>query len=205
MRILVASGNHHKFREISAILQVPHVRLFSLKDLPNAPAVEETGTTFEANAVLKAATLARFARCWTLADDSGLEVEHLGGEPGVWSARYAGLPTNDAANNAKLLGRMAGVADRRARFRCAIALADPAGDARTVSGACPGHLLTAPRGTHGFGYDPLFVPDGYDQTFAELDAAIKNRISHRARALAAALEAWGGILTAEPPAWGACD
>ncbi len=197
MKVLVATGNRHKFREIRAILRVPHMQLFSLWEVADPPEVVEDGATFEENAVLKAAALARFTGCWTLADDSGLEVDCLGGEPGVWSARYAGLPTNDGANNARLLARMGDVTDRGARFRCVIALADPGGVAQTVSGACPGRVLTALRGTHGFGYDPLFVPDGHDQTFAELDSSIKNRISHRARALDAALRAWAGFLATE--------
>ena len=201
MKILVATGNRHKFAEISAIFAVPHVQLCGLHEFENAPVVEENGLTFESNAILKASVLARFTGGWALADDSGLEVEHLGGEPGVWSARYAGLPCNDSANNVKLLSRMNGVEDRKAQFRCVIALSDPAGASRTVSGACPGRLLTAPRGAHGFGYDPLFVPDGHDQTFAELDIGVKNRISHRAMALQAALLAWGQVLADDPATW----
>lgn len=201
MKLLVATGNRHKFQEIAAILQVPHLQIVGLREIPDAPVVEEDGLTFEANAVLKAATLARHSGYWTLADDSGLEVGCLGGEPGVWSARYAGLPSDDAANNAKLLARMNGVGDRSARFRCVIALSDPAGRSRTVAGVCSGRLLTSPRGTHGFGYDPLFVPDGYELTFAELDVSIKNRISHRAQALDLALSAWGKMLGLAPLCW----
>lgn len=201
MKILVATGNRHKFQEISAILQVPHLQLLGLREVPDAPVVEEDGLTFEANAVLKAATLARFSGCWTLADDSGLEVDYLRGEPGVWSARYAGLPSNDAANNAKLLARMDGVKDRAARFRCVIALSDPSGESRTVAGVCSGRLLNSPRGLHGFGYDPLFLPDGYDLSFAELDVSIKNRISHRAQALQMALSTWGRMFSLAPACW----
>ena len=202
MKLLIATGNRHKLQEISAILKVPHLQLLGLADIAGAPGVEEDGDTFEFNAVKKASILARFAGCWTLADDSGLEVQALDGAPGVWSARFAGLPGNDAANNAKLLAAMQGVANRRAQFRCVIALSDPSGTSRTVTGACPGALLGAPRGHAGFGYDPLFVPDGYDLTFAELDAATKNRISHRAIALATALAEWGDFLAGEPAAWG---
>ncbi len=202
MKVLIATGNRHKFQEIQAILGVLPLRLIPLSELPGAPGVEEDGDTFEANASKKAFTLARFAGCWTLADDSGLEVEVLGGAPGVWSARYAGLPSNDQANNMKLLSAMDGKTDRRARFRCVIALADPAGNVRTVAGACPGKLLLGPRGGAGFGYDPLFVPDGHDVTFAELDSATKNRISHRAQALGAAMRAWGSFLAGEPEQWG---
>ena len=202
MKLLIATGNRHKFREISAILQVPHLHLVGLSEFSDAPVVEEDGDTFESNAIKKAASLALFSGCWTMADDSGLEVQALGGAPGVWSARYAGLPSNDAANNAKLLNAMKDVDDRRSQFRCAIALCDPTGKSRTVSGVCPGTLLRELHGGGGFGYDPLFVPEGYEMTFAELDADIKNQISHRARALAAAVAKWGEFLAGEPRCWG---
>lgn len=201
MNLLIATGNRHKFQEISAILADPHLRLISLQDLTDVPAVIEDGLTFEANAIKKAATLALFSRMWTLADDSGLEVDALDKAPGVYSARFAGEPSDDAANNRKVLGLMEGVVSRQARFRCAIALSDPNGVARTVSGACEGRLLPALQGTGGFGYDPLFVPEGSSRTFAELPADIKNKISHRAAALKAAMATWRGILLQEPPGW----
>lgn len=201
MKILIATGNRHKFHEILAILKSPRLSLVGLHDMGAVPDVVEDGETFESNAVKKAVTLARFSGLWTLADDSGLEVDALGGEPGVRSARYAGEPSSDAANNAKLLGKLAGEADRTARFRCAIALSDPCGKARTVSGACEGTLLDALRGQGGFGYDPLFVPAGYELTFAEISAGVKNVISHRARALALAVAEWGAILEREPSCW----
>ena len=201
MKLLIATGNRHKFHEISAILNSPHLAFISLKDLASPPGVVEDGETFELNAIKKAVTLARFSGSWTLADDSGLEVDALGGAPGVYSARYAGEPSNDAANNQKLLANLEGVMNRRARFRCAIALSDPVGVARTVSGACEGALLTAVRGHGGFGYDPLFIPDGYELTFAELAPGVKNTISHRARALAAAFLQWERTLEQELPAW----
>ena len=118
-----------------------------------------------------------------MADDSGLEVDALGGAPGVYSARYAGEPCSYSNNNEKLLRELAGKSDRSARFRTVVALSDPAGNAETQEGACPGVIIEELRGTNGFGYDPLFVPDGYSETFAELDPEVKNRISHRARAL----------------------
>ena len=198
MKLLIATRNRHKFHEIQAILAGHGVTCHDLRDYPEAPEVVEDGDTFEANAIKKAVTLARVLGVWTLADDSGLEVEALKGAPGVWSARYAGEPCDDAANNRKLLGALAMASDRRARFRCAIALSDPNGNARTVSGACPGRILAAARGGGGFGYDPLFVPDGHERTFAELDSATKNRISHRARALQAAVAAWAGLLEGGP-------
>ena len=201
MKLLIATGNRHKFQEISAILKLPHLVFIGLHDLPSPPVVIEDGVTFEANAVKKAVQLAQFSGCWTLADDSGLEVEALQGEPGVHSARYAGEPSSDDANNRKLLEKLAGCHDRRARFRCVIALSDPSGVARTVSGVCDGMLLNAARGQGGFGYDPLFVPLGHDLTFAELAPAVKNTLSHRARALEAAARGWGPYFAQD----GACS
>jgi XTP/dITP diphosphohydrolase len=194
VKLLVATRNRHKLDEIRAILAQHGVACVGLDEMPAAPEVVEDGDTFEANAIKKAVSLARATGLWTLADDSGLEVEALGGAPGVRSARYAGEPSNDGANNRKLLAELGVRGDRRARFRCAIALADPAGGVRTVSGACPGMILTAARGQGGFGYDPLFVPDGSHLTFAELDGATKNRISHRARALQRAIADWADVL-----------
>jgi XTP/dITP diphosphohydrolase len=201
MKLLIATGNRHKFLEISAILKPTHLVMISLRELGEVPAVVEDGVTFEANAITKAVTLARFSGLWTLADDSGLEVDALGGEPGVWSARYAGEPSNDAANNDKLLRKMTGVVDRSARFRCAIALADPKGKARTVSGTCEGTLRDQPRGAGGFGYDPFFVPCGHDLTFSEIPADVKNGLSHRALALARAVQEWGVIFRSESGCW----
>ena len=194
MKLLIATRNKHKLEEIRAILALPGLVLIGADEVPGLPEVEEDAPTFEGNACKKARTLAQASGCWTLADDSGLEVEALGGAPGVVSARYAGVAASTPANNAKLLGELAGVADRRARFRCVLALCAPDGREWTVEGRCEGRLLEAPRGAHGFGYDPLFVPEGYDQTFAELPATVKNGISHRARALQRAVIAWGWTL-----------
>jgi len=201
MKLLIATGNRHKFQEISAILTVPHLTFINLLQIDEAPPVVEDGETFEANAIKKAVTLARFSGMWTLADDSGLEVDALNGAPGVYSARYAGEPSDDGANNRKVLGALEGVLNRQARFRCAIALSDPRGVVRTVTGVCEGRLLNAIRGAGGFGYDPLFVPNGYAQTFAELSAETKNAISHRACALQLALAAWRNCFRQELPAW----
>jgi len=201
MKLLIATGNHHKFAEISAILAVPHLSFISLRQLNGYPLVVEDGNSFETNAIKKAVILARFSNMWTLADDSGLEVDALHGDPGVYSARYAGEPADDSANNRKVVAAMAGVLDRKARFRCAIALSDPNGVFRVVSGVCEGRLLSAVQGAGGFGYDPLFVPRGYEQTFAELPAGIKNKISHRACALRAAITAWHDCLIQELPTW----
>lgn len=197
MNLLIATKNPHKLEEIADILRVPGLRLLSMRDYADLPEVEEDGDTFEANACKKAAEMARFTGLWAMADDSGLEVEALGGEPGVRSARYAGEPVSYPANNRKLLAALAGVPNRRARFRTAIALSSPEGECRTVEGICPGAIIGEERGTNGFGYDPLFIPEGHAQTFAEMDSALKNRISHRSRALQAAREQWGAFLGGE--------
>ena len=196
MQLVVATRNKHKLEELRTLLAGWPVELRSALDYPGVPEVEEDGDTFEANAIKKAVTFARATGCWALADDSGLEVAALNNAPGVYSARYAGEPADYPANNAKLLHELGGTTDRRARFRCVIALSDPQGRAETVEGRCAGHIITALRGTAGFGYDPLFVPDDYTQTFAELPADVKNAISHRGRALQAAHDRWRDIFTA---------
>lgn len=190
MQLLIATRNAHKLEEIAAILQLPGVELVGADALPGLPDVVEDGETFEANATKKAVELAAASGMLTLADDSGLEVDALDKAPGVYSARYAGEPSDDAANNRKLLAALQGVTERAARFRCAVALATPEGRSETVDGRCEGHIGLAPRGGAGFGYDPLFVPNGFDQTFAELDASAKHHISHRGAALSAAKAAW---------------
>ena len=202
MKLLIATGNAHKLREIRAILSVPGLDIVGSRDWPTPlPEIVEDGLTFEANAVKKAMLTALSTGLWTLADDSGLEVEALGNVPGVRSARYAGEPSSDSANNALLLKNMAGSANRKAQFRCAIALSSPKGRCQVVDGACPGSMLTAPRGANGFGYDPLFVPDGFTQTFAEMPDADKNAISHRARALQKARDTWGELLGSTALDW----
>jgi len=193
MKLLVATRNRHKLEEIRAIFRMDSLELLAASDIEGLPEVEEDGDTFEANAIKKAATMARESGLWTLADDSGLEVDALDGEPGVRSARYAGEPADYQANNDKLLRELGDSSNRRARFRCVIALSDPRGECRTVSGSCEGSIIDAPRGEAGFGYDPLFVPEGYDVTFAEMDAESKNRISHRGKALERAQKEWEGL------------
>lgn len=194
MKLLVATHNPHKLDEILAIFARPGLVLLSMRDLPDLPEVVEDGETLEANACKKAITLARATGLWALADDTGLEVSALGGEPGVYSARYAGENVSYAANNAKLLHKLAGQADRRACFRSVIALADPGGNCRTVEGRCEGRIAEATRGANGFGYDPVFVPDGFTRTFAELEPEEKNRVSHRGNALRAAAAEWRELL-----------
>ena len=194
MKILIASRNAHKIQEIREIFDLPGVEWVSTAAFPDLHDVVEDGDTFEANALKKATELARATGLWALADDSGLEVTALGNAPGVYSARYAGEPCNHANNNAKLLRELEGKADRSARFRCVAALSDPTGRAETVSGSCPGHIIGKLCGAQGFGYDPLFVPDGYEQTFAEMGNEQKNKLSHRGRAMTLAKATWGALI-----------
>lgn len=183
--VLLATGNAGKFREITAEFGDVPIRWLSLADLPDVDECEETGATFQENAVQKAIYYARTTGRLTLADDSGLEVDALDGAPGVISARYAGMPCNDAANNAKLVTELAAVPSERraARFRCVMALADPAGNVlATTEGAIEGVIIDAPRGDGGFGYDPHFLVPRLNKTTAEITQAEKNAISHRGQA-----------------------
>ena len=199
MKILIASRNAHKIDEIREIFDLPGVEWISTSAFPDLHDVEEDRDTFEGNAMKKASELAIATGLWALADDSGLEVAALGNAPGVYSARYVGEPCNHANNNAKLLRELAGKTDRSARFRCVAALSDPTGRAETVSGSCPGRIVAALRGTQGFGYDPLFVPDGHEATFAEMGNELKNTLSHRGRAMALAKEKWGSLIAGNAP------
>ena len=178
--LVVATHNAHKLREIGELLPGWDI-------CGEDSGAEETAETFVGNARIKARAIApRHPGAWVMADDSGLEVAALGGAPGVRSARYAGRDGDTPANNALLLRNLSGVLDRRARFTCAIVLVAPDGTEHEVEGHCPGHIAEKPSGAGGFGYDPLFVPDGYDHSFAELSPEEKNAISHRGRALSAA-------------------
>jgi XTP/dITP diphosphohydrolase len=198
--LVVATGNRGKLEELRALLAGLPLRVLGVSEvLRDPPRVVEDGATFEENAVKKAREVARATLMWTLADDSGLEVDALGGRPGVRSARFAHERATDAENNAALLAALGNLSDPasgelpgeegfRARFRCVLALVDPftgAGEPRTVEGGCEGTVTRAPRGSGGFGYDPLFVVAGTDRTMAELAEHEKNRLSHRARAFAA--------------------
>ncbi len=194
MHLIIATRNRHKLDEIRAVFAFNHLELSSALDYPEIPDVEETGTTFAENALLKARAIAGATGQWAMADDSGLEVDALDGAPGVYSARFAGEPVNYAANNEKLLRLLSGSANRQARFRTVLALVSPDGKSFTVEGQCPGQIIEKSRGDQGFGYDPLFVPEGETLTFAEMPADRKNKISHRARALHAAHEAWANLL-----------
>jgi len=190
--LLVATHNEGKVREIKELLSELPVGVRWLSEFPHIPEAEETGATFYENAVLKARQYSQLSGLLTLSDDSGLEVEALGGAPGVHSARYGGKSLPYPEKMARLLEELAGAGDergRRARFVCVIALADPSGgEVRTFKGVCEGRLAHAPAGTGGFGYDPLFVPEGHARTFGELPPEVKKSLSHRACALAAALE-----------------
>jgi len=193
MKLILATANKHKLIEISSIMNSKPVKIISAKEAGWEGEIKEDGLTFEENAIKKARIIAMELREWAMADDSGLEVYSLQMRPGVFSARYAGEPVDYKANNDKLLKELEFCADRRARFCCVIALANPKGRTETVMGICYGNIARESRGNGGFGYDPLFIPEGYSQTFGELSPDIKNKISHRARAIALALKKWEKI------------
>jgi len=191
--VVLASRNRGKISEYRRMLEQAG---FSVMGMDQAGAdsgleLPEEGDTFEANALQKASALQKITGGWTLGDDSGLEVDALGGAPGVFSARYSGSdergPARDRANCRKLLEELEDIPDdrRTARFVCAIAMPGPGGAVITSRGTCEGRIIRTPRGESGFGYDPVFVADGYDRTMAELSMDEKNRISHRGRALRA--------------------
>lgn len=182
MHLVLATRNAGKVRELERLLDGTGLAVVPCPD--DAPEVVEDGDTLAANAEKKARAVHAFTGKPALADDTGLEVDALGGRPGVRSARFAGETATDADNRARLLRELGGQASR-ARFRTVVAFVDEAGALRTFEGVCEGTIGTGERGTGGFGYDALFTPDGFDQTFAELPLDTKNRISHRARALAA--------------------
>lgn len=190
--ILIATNNAGKAREFEALFAKKGFKVKTLRDFPEIPEVEETGTTFEENALLKAETIAQTFNMLVLADDSGLKVDALDGAPGVYSARYAGEYKSDAANNAKLLHELTGVSKekRTAQFHCTLALALPGKDSLVVKGEIEGFILTIPKGDNGFGYDPLFYVESKEKTMAELSQEEKNTISHRAVALEKLEQAW---------------
>ena len=186
MNVYVATTNQGKLKEIRELFDEENITVNSLFDsFPDADDVEETGSTFEENAILKAETYSNTYQVPVLADDSGLEVYALNGEPGVYSARYAGEGKDDQANMEKVLDKLSGKvgSDRAAAFVCVLAFAQPNEQTITTEGCCEGELLTEQKGDQGFGYDPIFQPSGYSQSFAELGKEVKNKISHRRRAL----------------------
>ncbi len=186
-KILIATKNKGKIAEFTTLFSKYNIQVMSLLDLDKeAQDIEETGETFKENAALKAETVARAYSMPVLADDSGLMVDGLGGEPGIYSARYAGTSANDQANNAMLLKNMANINEheRTARFICVLAVAVPNKQTCFYTGSCEGAIAIEAKGTNGFGYDPLFIPAGYEKTMAELEQSEKNAISHRSAALA---------------------
>ena len=185
-KIIAASRNADKIREIEAITKRFGMDLISRDDvgLPEEE-VEETGETFEENSYIKAKAIWDMTHMTTIADDSGLEVEYLGGEPGIYSARYAGDECDYNKNNEKLLTVLEGVpfSERRARFVTVITMIFEDGETLVARGECRGHIIEEQMGEGGFGYDPVFMPDGYQETFAQLGRDVKNKIGHRAKAL----------------------
>lgn len=185
LELVIATRNKKKVEEIKRILEGVPVILYTLDDYPGCPEVEEDANTFAGNAVKKAVVVSRFTRKPAIADDSGLEVDALNGAPGVFSARYAGPDADDRKNREKLLLEMQGVGESRrgARFVCSVTLAFPDGKAESFEGFVAGRIGTLPKGSSGFGYDPVFYPTGYDRTFAEMSAEEKDALSHRGMAL----------------------
>ena len=185
MRLLIATRNKEKLKELRSILMDLNLDIVSAADMPQLPQVHEDGQTIRDNAIKKAVETAKMAKMLTLADDTGLEVDVLNGEPGVRSARFAGDDVSYHENNKKLLGLLEGIPleKRAARFRCVVAVADETGLIEAVEGICNGTIIDEERGGGGFGYDPLFIADGQVKTFGELSPDVKNRISHRAKAL----------------------
>ncbi len=186
-RLIIATRNAHKTAEIRAMIgdrfEVLDVTAFS-----ECPEIPETGTSFLENARLKALGISAVVDGMVLSDDSGLEVDALGGAPGVWSSSFGGEEGNHSRNNARLLAEMTGKDERRARFRCTMVLAESGRELAHFSGTVEGRIIDEARGAQGFGYDPLFIPEGHDATFAELGEEVKNSLSHRSRALAQVID-----------------
>lgn len=185
MELIVATRNQHKLREIKTLLKDIPIKIVSLNNFKGVPEVKEDGKTLQANAKKKAVQTSRFLKRLVVADDSGLEIEALGNRPGVYSARFSGKGATYASNNRKVLRLLkdAPLAKRKARFRCVIAVADRGRLVGLAEGRSSGRIGFEPAGRAGFGYDPIFIPNGYKKTFAQLGIRKKNRISHRSRAL----------------------
>jgi XTP/dITP diphosphohydrolase len=184
-QIVAATANEHKLSEYRELLKDQKVEVVGLNAYKNFPEIEENGKTFEENAAIKALAANNYCDIPAFADDSGLEVEALNNAPGILSARYAG---SDTARIERILAELGDNPNRRAKFVCAIAIAINGEVIEVFRGEVAGRITTAPRGVNGFGYDPIFIPDGYEQTFGELDQTVKNSISHRARAFQKAME-----------------
>lgn len=196
MKLLLATTNKGKIKELSDLLADLPIEICSADDFGSIIEPEETGDTFRANANLKAGYYAQKSGIWAVADDSGLEVDALNGAPGVFSARFGGPGATNQEKNSKLLAdlKQSGSTNRKAQFVCAVAVSDQNGTILfEAEGICPGAIAESPSGSNGFGYDPIFVPDGYSQTFGELSDSIKRQISHRSRAIAKIIEFLRGI------------
>jgi XTP/dITP diphosphohydrolase len=183
--VIIATKNKGKAKEFEKLFLPKGLAVKTLLDYPELEDVEETGTTFEENAILKAETIANVLGVRVIADDSGLEVDALEGQPGVYSARYAGIEKNDEANIDKVLKELQDVPEneRAARFCCALAMAEPGKETLTVFGTCEGRILRERKGSNGFGYDPIFFVEAEGKAMAELPSEAKNKISHRANAI----------------------
>lgn len=186
--VVLATKNRGKIEEFASLLKGMFQQIITLKDLDSLPDVVEDRNTFGENALKKARSISEFTQKPTLADDSGLEVEALGGRPGIFSSRYAGESAGDKKNIRKLLRELSGLRNRKGRFVCSLALVSPGGKEIVVEGACEGIIIDEPRGERGFGYDPVFFIPEMNKTFAELSLDEKNRISHRARAVKALIK-----------------
>jgi XTP/dITP diphosphohydrolase len=183
-QVVLATRNPDKVNELLALFHGLGIEFLTLDSFPHTKDVDEDQDSLEGNALKKAREASHLTQLPALADDSGLEVHYLNGEPGVFSSRYAGPDASYASNRQKLLERMRGVPARRrgARFRCVLALVAPGRFEKTVEGTCLGSIIESPRGENGFGYDPIFVPSGYEMSLAEMDSSLKNTLSHRAKA-----------------------
>lgn len=181
-RLILATRNAHKTEEIRHILG-DRFEVLDVRSFPELPEIEETGSTFIENARLKALGISRMIDGWVLADDSGLEVDALNGAPGVWSSSYGGEEGNHAKNNERLLMEMYGKTDRTARFLCTLVLAHDGAEMAVFTGSVEGTIAESPSGNGGFGYDPLFIPQGHSTTMADLGAEVKSTLSHRAHAI----------------------
>lgn len=185
MEIVLATRNKGKIRELERIFAItlPGVKLLGTDAFPDLADVAETEDTFEGNALLKARAVSHFTNLPAIADDSGLAVDHLGGAPGIFSARYSGVHGDDQANLNRVLHEMDGITNRKAQFVCAAAFVAPRGYEIVLRAEVVGNLIDAPRGEKGFGYDPIFIPIGFNQTTGEMDPELKDSISHRGKAM----------------------
>ena len=199
MQIVLATRNKGKIRELARIFahELPEVELLGTDNFPDLADVDETEVSFEGNALLKAVAVSRFTKLPAIADDSGLAVDHLKGAPGIYSARYSGVHGDDEANLQKVLREMEGIANRRAQFVCAAAFVAPNGYQKVLRAEMVGELISQPRGANGFGYDPIFVPEGFAQTTGEMEPDLKDSISHRGKAMRELAQ----IISSERASW----